>query len=317
MLIYKLIKISSAITAQLVQHNYIPTMKIFNEQTLIRRISLGMLLIAFLLFKFGITQNNGNLDIFNNLLAAKIYVTFGYGMLGCLIPYLAVIKSPREYLILIIAGICSFMLVWLIHPDGWNLQFWGLPNFIISSSGIGVASIILVLTNKKTDADSIRYKQKIIDFYFFTNILQFSAFTLLDLTSLLQPITYDSIAYHIDNTLGFFPSAVIAKILALHPFFSTVVDFVYEWIALGFALVYAFQIRLKHMPPANMLLVWAVSTAACLIAYLLCPISGPIYLFGHDLFPNALPDLNQIADIATLMNPGYRNGLPSCILERV
>ncbi len=212
---------------------------------------------------------------------------------------------------MIVAGIASFGLVWLVHPVEWNLQFWSFNNIVISSIGIGLASILLTLLTTKKGEESQQTRQKLIDFYVFANILQFSAYTLLDLTTLLHPITFDAVAYHIDATSGFNPSAAIAKLYAAVPRLATILDADYEFIAFGFPLIYALQLRCKQMPPANMLLVWVVSTLSCLIAYHLCPITGPIYLFGKDFFPNALPELSKVIDFGTIVTPVYRNGLPS------
>ena len=270
-----------------------------------------MFFVAFLLFKLGITQSNGNFEIFYNATNPKIYVTFGYIMIVCLIPFFATKRHAKEYLILSVGAVVSFSTVWLLHPDGWGLKFFGLPNFIISSAGIGLTSIIMVLFGKNDNEESIQLKEKLVNFYIFVNLLQFSAFSILDLSILLHPITLDTLAFHIDATFGFLPSEVFGKIYTAHPFLTQLLSQVYELIALGFAIIYCLQLRGKRMPPANMLLIWAVSTISCLVAYHLCPISGPLYLFGPNLFPGGLPDANVVTDSATMVTAGYRNGLPS------
>jgi hypothetical protein len=286
-------------------------MKLFNEQIMIRGISIGLFVVSGLLFQFGITVNNGHWNLFPNMQSLDFYETFGYVLIGSIIPYLIVKRNLRERVIVLVIGAIAAVIIWHVHPMKWNYEFRSSANFLLSGLGFALASIVAVILHKTDDPIDELTRKKLIDFFIFANLIQFSIWPILDLTTLFHPYTFDAIAYRIDSTFGFLPSVLVAKLYFNNGWFSKVLDFAYDWIPLGFAFIFGLQLRQKLSPPANMILVWIVSTIGCLIAYHLCPITGPIYLFEKNVFPNAMPEASQISNISTLNIAQFRNGFPS------
>jgi predicted membrane-bound spermidine synthase len=281
-----------------------------NEHRIIRGISFGLLILAILLFSFSITVNNGNLGISENINSIKSYVMLGAIMLGNLVPYLFARRGTKELFIIFIFGSAIALFFWNLRPSDWIYSFWSLNNLCISSIGYALLSMAIVILKKNLLKTEAAIRKKLIIFYIFTSLLQFNIYSVLDLTTLLHPISLDAIAYHIDATFGFLPSVLVAKVYASHQWFAIVLKRCYDWIPGLFVILFALQIRQKQTPPADILFVWAVSIVACLFAYHLCPISGPHYLFGS-AFPNSMPDVSKLINEGTLATAAFRNGFPS------
>ncbi len=287
-------------------------MKPKNEHTRIRAISIGMLLVAIVPYLLGITHINTNLYlIFNDLGSSLLYKNLGFGMAGCLLPYFASRRGWKEYAVVLMLGFISAVFVWFSHPPAWSFPFWSVKNLMISSLGFGLASMAMIFFNKGRGPESELTRQKLIDFYVFVTLLQFSAYTLLSLTVVLHPRTFDGVAYLIDAGFGFNPSVLVAKIHATHHWFAVILNAGYEWGLWGVALVFAFQLRQTRTPPANLLMVWSISVPCALIAYHFCPVAGPVFFFGKEYFPHAMPALEQISGLAASSGITYRNGFPS------
>lgn len=286
-------------------------MNLPNEHRFIRGTAIGLLLLALLLFYFNITVNNNKLNMFSDPTSLNFYKTFGFVMLGNLIPYFVFKQNRMQHLLVLGVGVAFAIGIWFFHPASWELTFWSEPYLFLSFIGFGLASMVVVLLNKPNSPEENHHRQKMIDFYIFLNLLQFSIYSVLDLTTLLHPFSFDSVGYRIDATFGFLPSVAVAQLYSQYQWFATLLNMAYDWAPMAFTIIFSLQLRHKKAPPANMLMVWAVATVACLVAYHFCPISGPGYLFGSSVFPNAMPETAQISYFSTLASASFRNGFPS------
>jgi predicted membrane-bound spermidine synthase len=133
--------------------------------------------------------------------------------------------------------------------------------------------------------------------------------TYLYSTVVMHPATYDAVLYRFDQTLGFQPSAVAARIANALPPTTTVLMWVYGYTAVFYAVVYGVTLRRRARPPLNMLYIWALSGLGFL-AYQFYPAAGPIYAFGGD-FPDALPPADSVPASLAVVQPAPRNAMPS------
>ncbi len=135
-------------------------------------------------------------------------------------------------------------------------------------------------------------------------------YSFLDLTVKLHPITFDSMALHIDQNFGFQPSLIMGKLFDHFYVIKIMAKYAYSFMPVGFSIVYAYQARSEYCPPANIIVVLVISGILGTIGYHLCPISGPHYLLGNQ-FPGLANGLDSIAKYPTLVGPAPRNGMPS------
>jgi spermidine synthase len=140
-------------------------------------------------------------------------------------------------------------------------------------------------------------------------LLVFTPIPFLDISTSLHPLTYDALVYHFESTLGFQPSAALARWLIPIPWVEDVLLASYNVLPLGFAVVIGAQIARPGRPAVNLLAGLIVSMAIGVIGYHFLPVAGPRYL--NNGFPLALPRADLIPLEATLLPPVPRNGMPS------
>jgi predicted membrane-bound spermidine synthase len=143
------------------------------------------------------------------------------------------------------------------------------------------------------------------------SIYMLSVDSLLVLVARLHPQTYDFIAYLIDGTLGFQPSAIVAVLMGHLTGGSALLDAAYSALGYGAAILYALQLRDGARTPCNIYTVFVMSVPVVFFLYQLCPIAGPRYAFGID-FPLSLPDAASLpASPSIIINAAARNAMPS------
>lgn len=130
----------------------------------------------------------------------------------------------------------------------------------------------------------------------------------LTLAALLTPRTFDAYALHFDAALGFQPSASAALLAVSTPGIVEVLEPVYNGLSYVGAAYYGLQTSRVRRPAVDFMHFWVASAALGYAAYLLTPITGPVYAFRE--FPS-LPDANTVPMIAAIVEPAWRNGLPS------
>jgi spermidine synthase len=133
----------------------------------------------------------------------------------------------------------------------------------------------------------------------------------LKLTKLLHPRTFDTIAFHFDQALGFQPSVVLASLIKDVPFLGDVLWVAYNLLPWGFPILYAYlqrdEPRRRHF---DLLGFWLLSAAIALVGYQIVPVAGPSYAFAAS-FPFDMPAANIVASIPMTVMPAPRNGIPS------
>ncbi len=283
----------------------------FDEQKLIRIISIFILFIGITGSFLGLASNPGVTTFIASLHTPGFYTNLGFFTLACIIPYAFAKRPVKEKITVLALGACSAVIVWRIQLDSWQLPFWSIANALVSAIGFCLFSIAAIFIDTNPEKKNRALVQHFKTLYLFVFALKFSAFDLVDFTISLHPVTYDSVAFFIDSTMGFYPSVVVARLAGSYPFLKSFLEVVYAWVIVGLPFLIGLQLKQKQTPPANLLLVWAVTTISSVLAYHLCPISGPAYFFGPEIFPNAVPVIDAIAHTPTIVNPNYRNGFPS------
>ena len=294
-------------------------MELVSERRLIRGISVGMMILLGLVTMMGL--NNQWPTLLSYLESAPFFERLGYTMMACLFPYFAIQRSRQERLIVLLSGTLLSIVIYFVHPNGTMNDYSSIKIIEGLCVGFGMASIVAVIFFGSRNEAEHQSRARLIDFYFFLAAIQFCVYPLLLLTGVFHPIAYDAIAFHMDSQFGFEPSIFMAKLAGTYSWFGSLLLFVYEGMLRLFPVLVALQFyqMQKRSPPVNFLLVWALSTTFAGLAYHFCPISGPVYFFGKDAFPNAIPLLSEIPNVATIVPPAYRNGFPSlhfgwCIL---
>ncbi|MFN0317910.1 MAG: fused MFS/spermidine synthase, partial [Burkholderiales bacterium] len=145
----------------------------------------------------------------------------------------------------------------------------------------------------------------------FACLIAFTISLCLNFAAGLQPGTFDLLTFHVDASLGFQPSIVLALYGVVLPGFKTLVASAYAGVALIFPVMYAMQLNSPHAPPVNFVKVWAVGILVVYFTYFLYPIAGPIYTFGDKMFPAFVPSLDFLRTEVTTTSPTPRNGMPS------
>lgn len=284
-------------------------MNSFNDTRRIITISIAITTLTLLTHALGLTPQSPGIDFSLYLNSPYFYSHTGFRLFGWLIPFFMMQRDWKEKVTLSLAGVITAAIFWYAKPDSWHVEFWSSANAFNSCIGLGLFSFIAVLLDK-TEANKNKNRQ-LINLFVFVAAIQFSITPLLDLTVTLHPKAWDGVVYLIDSSLGFNPSVLVAQGIEQFPAFQSLLAFVYGWSPLAILFLFGLQLRKKQMPPANILLVWAVSTIAGLMAYHLCPVAGPAHLFGAANFPDHIPPISTIPTTLNFVDPAYRNGFPS------
>jgi hypothetical protein len=128
----------------------------------------------------------------------------------------------------------------------------------------------------------------------------------LVLSSTANPATLDLLAFAFDRSLGFDPSAAVARFVLDSAISRELALTIYAALPLLVAVAFAMQLRQRDRTPDSLLVFMAIALIGFPI-YFLYPVAGPIFAFGA-LFPNHLPAIPVAVDVL----PGApRNGMPS------
>jgi hypothetical protein len=129
---------------------------------------------------------------------------------------------------------------------------------------------------------------------------------LLVLSSTANPATLDLLAFAFDRSLGFDPSAAVARFVLDSAISRELALTIYAALPLLVAVAFAMQLRQRDRTPDSLLVFMAIALTGFPI-YFLYPVAGPIFAFGS-MFPGHLPALPGAVDVL----PGApRNGMPS------
>lgn len=129
---------------------------------------------------------------------------------------------------------------------------------------------------------------------------------LLALSSTVNADTLDLLAFNFDRSLGFDPSAAVARFILDPAGVREIALTVYASLPLAVALAVGMQLRHRDRVPGTLPVFMAIALIGFPI-YFLYPVAGPIFAFGA-LFPDHLPAIPAALDV---MPAAPRNGMPS------
>lgn len=133
----------------------------------------------------------------------------------------------------------------------------------------------------------------------------------LEVTPVIFPATYDYQMHHIDAAFNY-PAVKLTSWIAAWPeparqFLQMVYDFI-GWIYIP---VIALVLREGKGETLNIWRTYIYALGMAMLCYAFIPVSGPLYAFGPALFPSNMPDLAMIPKVTTVIQPAFRNGMPS------
>jgi ribosomal protein S14 len=132
---------------------------------------------------------------------------------------------------------------------------------------------------------------------------------LLALSSTANPGTLDLLAFDFDRSLGFDPSAALARLVLSREAVRELALAAYASLPLVISIAVATQLRNRD-PAPNSLLVFMVIAVIGFPVYFLFPVAGPIYAFGAQ-FPYHLPAPTAVPVALDVIAAAPRNGMPS------
>jgi spermidine synthase len=215
----------------------------------------------------------------------------------------------REYAMTFAGGIAIFALLVVVDASAADRSPREL--LLLLFSGLGSSSLV-AFTLRALYATGIRQAQgkEMLAISFLLQLFSATVGTYLHLTSALHPLTYDSLAFRIENTLGFQPSQILALWADSRPPLRQVMIDSYNGILLGFFALFGLEATSGKRLPVSTLRLYVFAGIAASLLYHLCPITGPRFLF-EGYFPHALPPADTVLLDSTIVRPTARNGMPS------
>lgn len=224
-----------------------------------------------------------------------------------LLMYIAQGPRRRELIPVIGTGLAiAAVLYWSVPVSSRPSQFWFVA--VVLGGGLGASSFVALAMRARHEMPAKRLMIASI----FVVLLALYAYSYLDVTAALHPVTYDAVAYRIDLTYGFDPSVAVAAMASHWPLFERVLTAAYYLLPYACSGIFALQLMQPRKQPVDFFVVWSVGTAiAMIVAYQLCPVSGPKYAFGDTVFPGYMPSAQSLQLAPSLIAPSPRNGIPS------
>ena len=228
--------------------------------------------------------------------------------------YLILLLSARPrkqtvFFAVLIGTLLAAAYLWLLQPP---FKQW-LNHFDLWLGMIGLVCPLLFAYDWKFGPAEERAKNaKLLSFFGLLVLYAFCAEIYLTITSVMQPVTYDTLMYAFDSTLGFQPSQILGKILRSGGKPLVIFgDLAYKSLALFLIAMYGMQIASSSRQPYNALKFLIVSGTAALLVYHLFPVAGPRYIFSAQYFPDNLPSVGEMGLDPLIVQPAARNGMPS------
>ena len=228
--------------------------------------------------------------------------------------YLILLLSARPrkqtvFFAVLIGTLLAAAYLWLLQPP---FKQW-LNHFDLWLGMIGLVCPLLFAYDWKFGPVEERTKNaKLLSFFGLLVLYAFCAEIYLTITSVMQPVTYDTLMYAFDGTLGFQPSQIFGKILRSGGKPLVIFgDLAYKSLALFLIAMYGMQIASSSKQPYNALKFLIVSGTAALLVYHLFPVAGPRYIFSAQYFPDNLPSVSEMGLDPLIVQPAARNGMPS------
>ena len=228
--------------------------------------------------------------------------------------YLILLLSARPrkqvvFSVLLIGSVLALAYSWLLQPPAW---LW-LNYFDLWLGMVGLVCPLAFVYAWKFGPIAERAKNvKLLSFFGLLVLYAFCAEIYLTITSVMQPVTYDTLMFAFDSTLGFQPSQIAGQILRSGGKPLVIFgDLAYKSLALFLIAMYGMQIATSSRQPYNALKFLIVSGTAALMVYHLFPVAGPRYIFTAQFFPDNLPSVGEMGLDPLIVVPAARNGMPS------
>lgn len=142
-------------------------------------------------------------------------------------------------------------------------------------------------------------------------VLALGVSSFLEITPVIFPGTYDYQMHHIDAAFGNPAEKLTAWVgslpLAVRQFLTMLYDLI-GWIYIP---LIALVIRENKGEALNIWRTYIYALGLAMFCYAFIPMSGPLYAFGPDLFPNKMGESLHIPSVVTTIQPALRNGMPS------
>jgi predicted membrane-bound spermidine synthase len=251
--------------------------------------------------------------LWSRLTSDSFFLTQGWINASFLLLYLGAIPPLRE----MVRALGLGLLVSLVHlgalvsTKGVAASSWAwvlIPVFWVS-----VAALVALFVRWRTAVVRVEKERAATLLAVAATLFLFTSYvsSYLNLTLVLTPKAYDLVALHLDGSLGFQPSVLIAKWVR-DSGLADVFDFVYRSLAWASALFLGLYYR-SGAPDRPRLFsfpyVW-VLTMLALPAYFFSPVSGPAPAFIGS-FPDNMKDILSLPAQVAITLPSFRNGVPS------
>ena len=237
------------------------------------------------------------------------YIAFSFT--GAFIMHLVLRPSRLEIALVVACGAIFGVLYYVAHGDITN--FYGAA-IGIPGGFLGLGSVLVATLQWFWAPAPLKrvHFERARDVVLIPGLCVCSTVA-VNLASGMTPVTYDRLLYVFDAKFGGPPSWAIGRLLRAHPWLLQATGYVYNSLPLGLAACLAIQLRdRQNGAPITVDLRW-LSIALGVVGFLLyqvCPVAGPVYLFGKD-FPFRIPDLTGMAIQPAWLQPAARNGMPS------
>jgi hypothetical protein len=239
-------------------------------------------------------------------IGAGPYIAFAY--CGSLLVFVSGDRSKRGLLTCAALGLAFAAVYHFSH--GPTAYFFG-SKAAIPCAFLGMGAVQLVVSRwiwasarDKSDALAEMMRCALIP------LLCMGSMVSVGLAAQLIPVTYDPVVFAFDLHLDpAAPSWRLGAFLRAHSWLLSLCGHVYNSLPLALSACLALQWRGREgRIPVNLGIVFVALGIVGFGLYLICPVSGPAYLFPHD-YPAHLPALADPEPAPLAIVP--RNGMPS------
>ncbi|HEY2845396.1 MAG TPA: phosphatase PAP2 family protein [Bryobacteraceae bacterium] len=242
-------------------------------------------------------------------LGSSHYIAFAFA--GAFLVHVAMRPSRREVALTVACAVIFGLAYHLLCAD--MSSYYGAA-VAIPGAFLGLGSLLVVTLRRLWAADAAkRLRLEQAREVFLIPVLCVCSTAALSVARAFTPITYDRLVYAFDLKFGGPPSWAIGQLLRSHPWMLQTCGYAYYSLPLGLAAFVALHGKDRQLGTRITVDLRLLCVALGLVGFLLyqvCPVAGPIYLFGN-AFPSRVPDLAGFAIQPAWLAPADRNGMPS------
>ena len=211
------------------------------------------------------------------------------------------------------ALLTGLVAAWLLVLTGFNTEWIDIVASVLVPLGICLAFLsIIVIFFKPTpwERDSgwprLYWHVALLSLFLAVGISSF-----LETTPILFPGTYDYLAHSIDGAF-LNPAEKISLYIKNSPgLFRDFLTLIYNLLGWVFLPMVALVFREKKSEGLNIWRMYVYSLGLAMFCYAFVPVSGPVYAFGPEIFPERMAEVLSIPKMVATIPPALRNGMPS------